>query len=106
MTERDRQALDHALDELQQEVPDRLCRIIRWLRNPRARIVRLPLGILCIVASFFWFLPVVGIEFLPLGLMLIAIDVPLLQGPVARGTLWLERQWVRIRSHWSSRDAG
>jgi hypothetical protein len=103
MTERDRQKLERALDILQEQVPDRLCRAIRWLRNPRARIVRLPLGVLFVLASFFWFLPVVGIELLPLGLMLIAIDVPFLQRPVANATLWLERQWLRFKSRRSLR---
>lgn len=100
--QRDKQDLDRALDILQEQMPDRVCRAIRWLRNPQARMVRLPLGILFVLASFFWFLPVVGIELLPLGLMLIALDVPRLQGPVAKAALWLERQWLRFKSkRWS-----
>jgi hypothetical protein len=95
--------LDAALDELQRESPDWLCRAIRWLRNPKARKVRLPLGLLFIAASFFWFLPVVGLEFLPLGLLLIAIDVPFLQKPVGRATLWLEHQWLRLKARWRHR---
>jgi hypothetical protein len=31
--------------------------------------LRLPLGILCIIAGFFWFLPVVGLELFPIGLL-------------------------------------
>jgi hypothetical protein len=103
MTVRDKQALDRALDELQRQVPDPICRAIRWLRNRRARFVRVPLGLLCIAASFFWFLPVIGIELLPIGLMLVAIDVPVLQGPVARATLWLERKWLRLKGWWRRR---
>ncbi|MGS5087976.1 hypothetical protein ACVC7V_15945 [Hydrogenophaga sp. A37] len=103
MTERDQQKLDQALDILQAQVPDRLCRVIRWLRNPRARMVRLPLGVLCVVASFFWFLPILGLELLPLGLLLIAIDVPFFQRPVATATLWLEQQWLRHKFRRSSR---
>ncbi|MES2960650.1 MAG: hypothetical protein V4792_20845 [Pseudomonadota bacterium] len=100
-----KQVLDAALDGLQRELPDPLCRAIRWLRNPKARAVRLPLGLLFIAASFFWFLPVVGIEFLPLGLLLIAIDVPFLQKPVGRATLWLEHQWMHLRARWRVRRA-
>jgi hypothetical protein len=44
-------------------------------------------------------LPVLGVELIPIGLLLIAQDVPPLREPVARMTLWLERQWVRLR-HW------
>lgn len=103
MTESDKQKLDRALNIFEDQVPDRMSRAIRWLRNPRARLVRLPVGVLCVVASFFWFLPVVGIEFLPLGLMLIGIDVPFLQRPVANAALWLERRWLRLKSRWLQR---
>jgi len=41
--------------------------------------------------------PLLGVELIPLGLLLIAQDVPPLREPVAEMTLWLERQWVRLR---------
>jgi len=34
---------------------------------------------------------------LPLGLLLIAYDVPILREPVARFTIWGMRQWVSLR---------
>ena len=103
MTDQAKQELDAAFDGLQREVPDPLCRAIRWLRDPKAKIVRIPLALVFIAASFFWFLPVVGIEFLPLGLLLLAIDVPFLRKPVARVTLWLEEKWMRLRARWRAR---
>jgi hypothetical protein len=103
MSDHGKQTLDAAFEGLEREAPDWLRRSIRWLREPQARKVRLPLGLLFIAASFFWFLPVVGIEFLPLGLLLIAIDVPVLQEPVGRATLWMERQWLRLKARWRSR---
>jgi hypothetical protein len=33
---------------------------------------------------------------LPLGLMLLAIDVPFLKRPTGRALVWLEHQWVKI----------
>jgi hypothetical protein len=92
--------LDRAFDELEQEAPDRVSRAIRWLRDPRARWIRLPLGALFILASALWFLPVLGIEMLPIGLLLIAQDVPFLRGPVGRAMLWLEHKWVALRRRW------
>jgi hypothetical protein len=89
--------LEQAFDELERETPDSVTKAIRWIRNPKSRWVRLPLGILCIVASFFWFLPVIGIEFLPIGLLLVAQDVPFLRRPAARLVLWLEHLWLRVR---------
>jgi hypothetical protein len=94
---RDKELLDRAFAGLEQETPDRVTHVIRWVRNPRSRWVRLPLGILCIVASFFWFLPVVGVEFLPIGLLLIAQDVPFLRRPAAKLLLWLEEKWRAFR---------
>jgi len=95
--ERGKELLDEAFDELERETPDRVTRIIRWLRTPEARRVRLPLGILCILASFFWFLPVIGLEYLPIGLLLIAVDVPFLRRPVALFILWLEDRWLALK---------
>lgn len=95
--------LDEALDRLEEDTPDRVSRAIRWLRNPKAKWVRLPIGLLFVACSFLWFLPVVGIEMLPLGLLLIAIDVPFLRRPVARMTLWLEHKWRAVRAWWHQR---
>jgi hypothetical protein len=97
--------LDEAFDKLERETPDFLTRAICWLRKPQARIVRLPLGILCIVAGFLWFLPVVGLEFFPIGLLLIAQDVPFLRRPVGRMTLYLLDRWIRLRKWWARRRA-
>jgi len=97
--------LDEAFDKLEHEVPGSVARAIRWMRKPKARLVRLPLGLLCIVASFLWFLPVLGLWFLPLGLLLIAQDIRFLRRPVGRMTLYLLEQWVRLRKWWARRHA-
>lgn len=68
-----------------------------WIRRPSSRFVRIPLGILLIVGGIFSFLPVLGIWMLPLGLFLIALDLPLLQGPINRLTFWAQRKWQNWR---------
>lgn len=95
--QRDKELLDRAFEGLEEETSDRVTNIIRSLRAPSSRWVRVPLGILCIIASFFWFLPVVGVEFFPIGLLLIAQDVPFLRRPAARFLLWLEAKWRVLR---------
>jgi hypothetical protein len=55
--------------------------------------VRIPLAILLMVGGVFAFLPVLGLWMLPLGLILIAQDLPFLQGPLARALGWGERKW-------------
>lgn len=101
--DRGEELLEEAFDRLEAETPDRVTRIIRWLRSPHSRWFRVPIGILCVIASFFWFLPVIGVEFFPIGLLLIAQDVPFLRKPVARWMLWLEDRWVAFRQRRAAR---
>lgn len=103
MGDEGRAELDRAYDELEDEVPDRVSRAIRWLREPKARKIRIPLGVLFLVGGFFWFLPVVGLEMIPIGLLLIAQDVPFLRKPVGRAMLWLEGKWRSLRRAWRRR---
>ena len=86
--------LDEAFEKLQQETPDFVTRTICRLRKPQARLVRIPLGILFICAGFLWFLPALGLWCLPIGLLLVAQDVPFLRRPVGRMTLYLLDRWV------------
>ena len=95
--------LDRAFDKLEAEAPDFLTRAILRLRRPRARVLRLVLGTLCIVAGLLWFLPVVGLEFLPVGLLLVAQDVPVLRRPAGRMTLHLLDRWAHLRKWWAKK---
>lgn len=98
-------ALDQAFDRLESVSPRRIARALSWLRSPHGRYLRIPLGLLCLLAALFWFLPVVGIEYLPLGLLLLAHDIPWLRRPVGRlilrmldvGEGWLRRWRARGR---------
>lgn len=98
-------ALDKAFTRLEGMLPPRPRRALVWLHGPNSRWLRIPLGILCIIAGLLWFLPVVGLEFLPIGLLLIAQDVPFMRRPVGVATMKLldgvERvlQWWKNRSH-------
>jgi hypothetical protein len=66
---------------------------LQWIRQPSSRWVRLPLGVLLILGGVFSFLPVLGIWMLPLGLFLLALDLPFLQGPINRLSFWVQRKW-------------
>ena len=98
-----RRELDRALDTIEDKVPDRVARALRWLRDPEARWVRIPVGILLIILSFLAFLPVIGIWFLPVGILMIAQDVPVLRRPAARAVFWMERKWAALRRWWRHR---
>lgn len=97
MSDRDKERLDRQFVRWEQRLPSALGRTIRWLRTPPARWVRIPAGILLVLGGIFSILPVLGIWMLPLGLLLLAVDLPLLRGPVARALIWLERKWVGWR---------
>ncbi len=47
-----------------------------WVRRPHLHIVRIPLSISLILGGVFSFLPVLGIWMLPLGLLVLAVDIP------------------------------
>ena len=74
---------------------------VQQLRSNRMMLVRLPLALLLIIGGIFSFLPILGVWMLPLGLMLLALDVPFLQGPVSvlfirwRRRIAVWRRWWR-----------
>ncbi len=92
-----RRVLRQAFRDLEQEVPRALGRGIRRLRHPKARLVRVPAGLFLTLGGIFSFLPALGIWMLPLGLLLLAVDVPPLQKPVGRSTIWSLRKWAALR---------
>ena len=76
---------------------------MRWLRHPQSRWVRLPAGMVLIVGGVFSILPFLGLWMLPLGLMLIAADVPMLRRPMARLIMWAADRLDRYRMRRSKR---
>jgi hypothetical protein len=94
LSKQSRAELDRHFAWFEARLPPRLARFVGWLRKPSSRLVRIPLAILLIVGGIFGFLPVLGLWMLPLGLLLFAQDVPILQKPMARMLGWIERKWV------------
>ena len=89
--------LRRAFRQLEHEVPGRVARVLRSLRHPDSRWVRIPVGVLLVFGGIFSILPFLGIWMLPLGLLLIAYDVPVLRKPVGRFTIWSTDKWVSLR---------
>jgi len=96
----DRQ-LDRSFGRLQRRLPPPFARTIGGLGNPSARWVRIPAGILLIAGGFVGFLPILGFWMVPLGLLLLAQDVPFLKRPTSKAIVWGERTWTR----WKRRRA-
>lgn len=92
----DRARLDREFDRLQAASP-RFGGLLARLRSPGVRLIRIPVAVLLILLGFAGFLPVLGFWMIPLGLLLLAIDIPALQGPVGRAVLRLRHWWTRRR---------
>lgn len=80
----DQRALDDRMDRLERRLPNGLAKATSWLRGPSSKAVRLPLGIALVAGGTVGFLPVVGFWMLPVGLVMIARDVPPLRPPLLR----------------------
>lgn len=92
-----------AFRRLEAEVPGKVAGVIRRLRHPDSRWVRIPAGCLLVLGGVFSILPGLGIWMLPLGLLLIAVDVPFLRKPVGRFTIWAANRWAVVRQWLSAR---
>ncbi|MEO5808307.1 hypothetical protein [Devosia sp.] len=86
--------MNRLFDRIQRRMPPFAARWLEWLRKPEARIVRIPLGILFVCGGLLSFLPVLGIWMLPLGLLLLALDLVFLQGPINTAILRGTRKWT------------
>lgn len=97
-TQHEQQQLDRMLDRLEEKLPNRLAVAVVWLVSPDARYFRLPVGLLLIAGGVLSFLPVLGIEMLPLGILLLAVDVPAVRHRVVRVWPKIEARWRLLRS--------
>ena len=68
---------------------------------PRSRRIRIILGSVLIVGGVFGFLPVLGFWMMPLGLLILSVDLPVVRRLRRRLELW----WGRRRANdGSARD--
>jgi len=87
---------ERRLELLIRRLPEVVQNKVRWLLQPSARWVRIPAGLLLMVGGVFSILPVLGLWMLPLGLVLLAEDIPPLRRGTDRVLAWIEHR----RPHW------
>jgi hypothetical protein len=87
---------ERRIELLSRRLPGRVRHAVSWLRRPSSRRVRIPAAVLLICGSALFVLPVFGLWMLPLGLVLLAEDVPALRRLTDRGLRWIEFR----RPHW------
>ena len=86
---------------------DALERLIPALRGPMSTLrgdswfpVRFPLALILIAGGVFAFLPVLGLWMLPFGLLLLAVDLPILRGPISALIIRTRRKGRRLAVRW------
>ena len=100
---RARQRFDRQFEAIARLHP-RLRWLVRVLRARGWMLLRLPVAVLLTLGGLAWFLPLLGLWMLPFGLMLLAVDLPYMRGPVSalmirgrrRLSIWA-RWWRRPR---------
>ena len=83
---------DDELTRLQDRVPDWAKKLIKNARRPRPGWLRIPLALALILGGILGFLPILGFWMLPLGLAILALDLPFLRGPLARLLAYINRK--------------
>lgn len=82
-------------------------RLFPPLRGPMSTLrrdswfpVRFPLALILVAGGLVSFLPVLGIWMLPLGLLLLAVDLPVLRGPISVLIIRTRRKGHRLALRW------
>lgn len=103
MSDHHKRELDRHFAWFEGRLPQRPASFVSWLRKPSSRVVRIPVAALLVAGGTLSFLPVLGLWMLPLGLVLFAQDVPVLQKPMANTLGWVERKWIERQRAKSAR---
>jgi hypothetical protein len=79
-------------DALVAHLPARVGRWVQWLLAAERRTIRMVAGVLFLLGGFLSFLPLLGIWMLPLGVVLLAEDIPLFRGLSVYLFAWMARR--------------
>src|SRR4051812_21788163 len=94
--------LNEQLDRLEQELPKPTAKPVHKLRRPDWKWVRLPAGILLVIAGLVSVTPGLNSRFAA-GPALLSIDVPFFRRPTARALRWGLDKWHAWRRPSASR---
>ena len=65
-----------------------------WIKHPKWKWLRPPIGVALVVLGIFGFLPVLGFWMIPLGLAVLAVDFPAAE----RALDWLMDKWRSLEA--------
>jgi hypothetical protein len=96
-TPRDRhlRRLRRQIDALERRLPVARSSL-RSVVDGRLRYVRIPVALMLVAGGFLGFLPVLGFWMIPLGLLLLSLDLPRLR-PWVSSSLVRLRRWAQLR---------
>ena len=104
-------AAKHRRERRFQRQFDALERLVPALRGPMSTLrqdswfpIRFPVALLLIAGGLLSFLPVLGIWMLPLGLLLLAVDLPVLRGPISVLIIRGRRKARNLAQRWRARQ--
>jgi hypothetical protein len=96
MPDRHRRRLDRQFRAIERRFPV-LRRPIAAIETRPGVLFRVPLAILLLAGGVLGFLPVLGFWMIPLGLLLLAVDLPLLRPGVTSAIIRARRRWTLWR---------
>lgn len=88
---RENMRLKRQFERLRRDFP-RLGGPLHRLSKPGWAMVRIPVGILFVIGGLLSILPVFGLWMIPVGLLLLAVDVPSMRRPVSAAMIRLRRR--------------
>ena len=68
----------------------------KTIRLPASRLARMGIGIVLILGGFLGFLPIFGFWMVPLGLIILSVDVPVVRRWRRQASVWIG-PWLRSR---------
>lgn len=89
---------EEPLRRLLAALPAPVQRAVAWLRRPGVAWARVPFGVVLIAGGLLGFLPILGFWMVPLGLLLLAEDIPALRQPTMRALGAVQAWWDRRRA--------
>ena len=80
---------------------------VNWISQPDRHWIRLPVAVLFLLGSLLSFLPGLGIWMLPVGLLLLSIDLPQARGFtvafVINSERFIKTAWRKLRDYFIDR---
>jgi hypothetical protein len=98
--DRDGRRVARDIDQMAANLPFGAGPVLRWLGRGSSRWLRIPVALLLIAGGIFGFLPILGFWMLPLGALLLALDIAVLRRPIH----WAIARVKRISDGWSRQD--